>query len=107
MKALVAVVAIGLFALSLVAMPQPAAAQGQQPQAPAGQAPAPGEKSVEGKIKSVAGNAVTLEDGTKLMLTETLKVNRTELKPGTMIRASYEQRGGLNVATSLEVKKAQ
>ncbi len=106
MRTLVAVVTAGLFALSLAAMPQLSAAQGQQPQAPAGaQAPGPGEKIIEGKIKSVAGNALMLEDGTKLMLTETLGVKRAELKPGTMIRASYEERGGQNVATFLEVRK--
>jgi Cu/Ag efflux protein CusF len=51
----------------------------------------------------VAKKMVTLEDGTALMVTDAAQLK--DLKPGTMIKASYEESGGQKVAKSLEVKK--
>jgi Cu/Ag efflux protein CusF len=65
---------------------------------------------VQGKIKSVdpSGKMVTLANGTKLTipptLTPTLTVEeKSALKPGANVRASYEEKGGQKVATALMI----
>jgi hypothetical protein len=60
---------------------------------------------VEGKIKSVdsSGKMVTLDDGTKLTIPPTLSVEKKALQPGANVKASYEEKGGQKVATSLMV----
>jgi copper chaperone CopZ len=74
------------------------------PQIPAG-AGAPAEaKQIEGKIKTVDGGLVTLDDGTKLMIPASVKVERASLKEGATVKASYEQRAGQNIVTSIEVQ---
>ena len=73
-------------------------------------APYKGQKSdkmgqrVEGTIKSVRGNTVTLEDGTELSIPSAVKVSKDQLKPGTQITAEYEERAGQKVAKSIEIK---
>jgi hypothetical protein len=59
---------------------------------------------VEGRIKSVRGSLVTLEDGTELSIPSTVKVATDQLKPGTQITAEYEDRAGQKVAKSIEIK---
>jgi hypothetical protein len=59
---------------------------------------------VEGRIKSVRGGLVTLEDGTELSIPSTVKVAKDQLKPGTQITAEYEDRAGQKVAKSIEIK---
>ncbi len=60
---------------------------------------------VEGKIKSVdpSGKMVTLDDGTQLMIPPTVKVEKQALKPGANVKASYQEKDGQKVATSLMV----
>ena len=66
---------------------------------------APAEmKQIEGKIKTVDGGLVTLDDGTKLMIPASVKVERASLKEGATVKASYEQRAGQNIVTSIEVR---
>lgn len=71
----------------------------------------PMTKEVEGKIKSMGGSgkSVTLEDGTKLTIPDSLKAARGSLKRGMMVKATYEEKGGEKVVTliqlMLEVKK--
>ena len=62
------------------------------------------DKRVEGKIKSVDGSTVTLEDGTRLAIPSSVTISRAQLKPGTMIVAEYQERGGQKVATSVQIK---
>ena len=62
------------------------------------------DKRVEGTIKSVQGTTVTLDDGTTLSIPSSVKVSRDQLKPGAMIVAEYEERGGQKVATSVQIK---
>jgi hypothetical protein len=59
---------------------------------------------VEGKIKSVdtGDNSFTLEDGTKIWLSEGVSIGM--LKEGADVKASYEEKDGKNIATSVEVK---
>ena len=62
------------------------------------------EQKVEGTIKSVYGNLVTLEDGTELSIPSSVNVTKDQLKPGAQISAEYEQRGGHKVAKSIQIK---
>jgi len=59
---------------------------------------------VEGTIKSVRGNMVTLEDGTELSIPSSVKVMKDQLKPGAQISAEYEERAGQKVAKSIQIK---
>jgi hypothetical protein len=59
---------------------------------------------VEGTIKSVRGNMVTLEDGTQLSIPSSVKVAKDQLKPGAQIVAEYEERAGQKVATAVQIK---
>ena len=110
MKAFVAVLTAAVLVASAAWMSDTLAQAQQQPKAPAGTpAPAPGgaekAKEIEGKVKGVdaAKKMVTLEDGTTLMVADAAQLK--DLKPGTMIKASYEESGGQKIAKSLEVKK--
>jgi len=59
---------------------------------------------VEGTIKTVSGNMVTLEDGTQLSIPSSVKVVQSQLKPGVQISADYEEQSGQKVATSVRIK---
>ena len=61
-------------------------------------------KTVEGKIKSVSGGVVTLEDGTKLTIPKSVNVPKEQLKPGAVINAEYEEKGASKIATSVQIK---
>jgi hypothetical protein len=62
-------------------------------------------KEVEGKIKIMdgSGKRVTLEDGTTLTIPDSLKAARGSLKEGAIVKASYEEKGGEKVVTSIQV----
>jgi hypothetical protein len=62
------------------------------------------EKQIEGKIQKVAGNKVTLTDGTELTIPASVKVQQKDLKPGATVKASYEEKGGQKVVTNLQVQ---
>ena len=64
-------------------------------------------KSIEGKVMAVdpAGKTLTLDDGTKLMIPETVKFSRADLKPGAAVKAAYEEKDGQKILTNLEVSK--
>jgi len=72
-------------------------------------APAAWAEEVQGKIKSfdAAANTVVLEDGTQLMIPATMKVERQALKPGASVKASFQEKGGQKVATSIAVMPAR
>jgi Cu/Ag efflux protein CusF len=74
---------------------------------PASAPAAGGMKQIEGAIKSVdpSGRMVTLDDGTKLTIPPTVNVPKGDLKEGAMVKASFEEKGGQNVVTSLQVQK--
>jgi Protein of unknown function (DUF1344) len=63
------------------------------------------EDVLEGKIQSVdpSGKMITLDDGTKLTIPPTLTIETTALQPGTYVKASYDEKSGQKVATSLIV----
>ncbi len=60
-------------------------------------------EDVAGKIQSVdvADRAFVLEDGSKIWLAEGVPMDN--LKEGASVKASYEERDGKKVATSVEV----
>jgi Protein of unknown function (DUF1344) len=60
-------------------------------------------EDIAGKIQSVdtADRAFVLEDGSKIWLAE--GVSMDNLKEGTSVKASYEERDGKKIATSVEV----
>jgi|MudIll2142460700_1097286.scaffolds.fasta_scaffold17079_4 Cu/Ag efflux protein CusF len=72
-----------------------------------GASAAGGMKQIEGAIKSVdsSGRMVTLDDGTQLTIPPTVNVPRESLKEGAIVKASFEEKGGQKVVTSLEVQK--
>jgi hypothetical protein len=60
---------------------------------------------VEGKIQSVdtSDRTIVLDDGTKLSIAE--GVTMQDLKEGAKVKASYEERDGKKVATSITVSE--
>jgi len=60
---------------------------------------------IEGKIQKVdpADRMFVLEDGTQLWLAEGLQVD--SLKEGASVKASYEERDGKKIATSIKVSE--
>ncbi len=70
---------------------------------------APGgmQQEVQGAIKSLdpSGRMLTLDDGTQLTIPPTINVPQGMLKEGAMVKASFEERGGEKVVTSLEVQR--
>ena len=67
---------------------------------------APEAKEVQGKVKSLdrSEKNVTLEDGTKLMIPESIKLTSGALKKGAMVIAMYEEKDGQKVVTSILVQ---
>jgi len=65
-----------------------------------------GKLQVEGTIKSVdpSGRVLTLEDGTQLSIPPTVRIQREALKEGAKVKASYEERNGQKVVTTMEVR---
>jgi Cu/Ag efflux protein CusF len=59
---------------------------------------------VAGKIQAVdsAERVITLDDGTKLWVAEGIAIDN--LKEGAKVKASYEERDGKNVVTSIDVE---
>ena len=66
-----------------------------------------GAKTIEGKVMAVdpAGKSLTLDDGTKLTIPDSVKVSRADLKPGAAVKAAYEEKDGQKVLTQLEIAK--
>ncbi len=66
-------------------------------------------QTIGGKIMSVhpAGKMVTLYDGTKLMISPGVKVQRDTLKKGVLVIATYEEQSGQKVVTSIEVHREE
>jgi Cu/Ag efflux protein CusF len=84
------------------ALAQGASSAGAQPQAQTETG-----SMVEGKIVKVSGAKVTLDDGTKLMIPSSVKVQRADLKPGATVKASFEELGGQKVVTAIAVDSAR
>jgi hypothetical protein len=61
-------------------------------------------EEIQGKIKSLdtAERVIALDNGTRIWVAEGLSMN--SLREGALVKASYEERDGKKVATSIEVK---
>ncbi len=97
-----------VLAAFLVAMPSVWVSDVHAQATPGYQAPPAAGKmqQIEGKIKSLdpSGRMLTLEDGTQLTIPPSVNVPRESLKEGAIVKASFEERSGQKVVTSLEVK---
>ncbi len=62
-------------------------------------------QEIQGKIKTVDGAArvLTLEDGTQLWVAEGLSMDA--LKEGASVKASFEERDGKKVVTTIQVSE--
>jgi Cu/Ag efflux protein CusF len=62
-------------------------------------------EDVEGKVQSMDANdrVLTLEDGTKLWIAEGVSIEG--LKEGAKVKASFEERDGKKVASSVQVSE--
>jgi Cu/Ag efflux protein CusF len=96
------VAAVGIWLLFVLVFTTLVAAQAP---APGAKAPAVAKSEVSGKIKSVdpAGRTVLLENGTRLMIPESVHVDTATLKPGATVKASVEDKGGQKVVTAIQV----
>jgi Cu/Ag efflux protein CusF len=92
-----------LLVVALVSWVGVASAQ-TAPAAPA--PPAMGEKTMEGKVKSVdqAKKQVTLEDGTSFTIPATVQVEWASIKPGKTVAISYTEAGQQKTVRKVEVK---
>jgi uncharacterized protein DUF1344 len=63
--------------------------------------------TIEGKVMAVApdGKSLTLDDGTKLTIPESVQFSTADLKPGAAVKASYQEKDGQKVLTDLQVTK--
>jgi hypothetical protein len=64
-----------------------------------------GGQEVEGRIRDVGNERVTLEDGTVLAVPKGM-AKPSDLKVGAMVKAKYQERNGQKVATSIQVNPA-
>ncbi len=84
----IALVAAGPAGVGFPALAQPASAQGT--------------RMIEGRIVSLQGNQVMLNNGTIVTIPRDV-AQPTEIDQGDTIRLNYEVRNGQNVATSLQM----
>ena len=77
----------------------------QQGPAPAEKSPAVAPVEVSGRIKSVdpAGKTVLLEDGTRLVIPESVNSNPAALKAGATVKAKVQEKGGQKVVTAIQI----
>jgi Cu/Ag efflux protein CusF len=57
---------------------------------------------IEGRVVTVKGEQVTLDNGTQLTVPKS-QAQAQELKQGTKIKATYEERDGKKVVNSLQI----
>lgn len=57
---------------------------------------------VEGRVRDVRGEQVTLSDGTLLTVPKS-QAQKEEIKPGSLIKATYHERDGKKIVTSLRI----
>lgn len=63
-------------------------------------------KAIQGKVRELdrLKNIVILEDGTKLLIPESIKITSGTLRKGAMIIAMYEEKDGQKVVTTILVQ---
>jgi Cu/Ag efflux protein CusF len=65
-----------------------------------------GAADIQGKVKTwdPAAKMITLEDGTQLSVATDAKMMGDQIKEGSTVKASYDERDGKKVLTQIEVK---
>lgn len=65
-----------------------------------------GAADIEGKVKTwdAATKMITLEDGTQLSVAADAKMMGDQVKEGSTVKASYDEKDGKKVITQIEVK---
>jgi hypothetical protein len=66
--------------------------------------PAAEIKELSGTVQMVEGDKVTLTDGTQFIIPSSVLVQENELRPGSEVKASYEERAGEKTAVSIQVE---
>ena len=63
---------------------------------------------VQAKVQNLdqSGRWLTLDSGLKLMIPESVKVDRKALQPGTDVKVSYETQGSEHIVTAIQVQPA-
>jgi Cu/Ag efflux protein CusF len=115
MSLLIGVLFVAWAGMAIAQQPAPKPPAAQQPPAlqqspappsnPAASPASPSMQQVQGKVKRVdqAANRVTLDDGTQLTIPASVRVDWKTLKPGSGIRAQYQDRDGMKVVTRMDV----
>lgn len=69
----------------------------------------PSGPEVQGRVTAMnlAGPTVMLDDGTVLHLTDSSQIALRDVEERTVVRATYEERGGEKFATSLKVQERE
>jgi hypothetical protein len=95
-----------LLVIALVGWVGAVSAQTQAPATSAPAAPAAGEKTMEGKVKTVdqAKKQVTLEDGTSFTIPATVQVEWATITPGKTVSIHYTEAGQMKTVRKFEVK---
>jgi len=88
----VLMVTVALILTSGTGIPVPASAQLASGQ---------GQRRVEGRIVSLQGNQVMLNDGTTMTIPRNV-AQPTEMEQGDTVRLTYEVRNGKKIATSIQ-----
>ncbi|HWC04423.1 MAG TPA: DUF1344 domain-containing protein [Methylomirabilota bacterium] len=98
--------AIGIWLLFVLVFASIVGAQGSPAPAPASKKPPTITQSeVNGRVRSVdpAGRTVLLEDGTRLMIPESVAFDPGALKRGATVKATVAEKGGQKVVTAIQV----
>ena len=71
-------------------------------------APVAWAADVQAKVQNLdqSGRWLTLDSGLKLMIPESVKVDRKALQPGTDVKVSYETQGSEHIVTAIQVQPA-
>lgn len=64
-----------------------------------------GGQDLEGRIRDVGNERITLDDGTVLFIPKGM-AKQSDLKIGATVKAKYQDRNGQKVATALQVNPA-
>ena len=64
-----------------------------------------GGQDLEGRIRDVGNERITLDDGTVLFIPKGM-TKQSDLKVGATVKAKYQDRNGQKVATALQVNPA-
>jgi hypothetical protein len=65
-----------------------------------------GGQEIEGRIRDVGTERITLEEGTVLAVPKNM-AKQSDLKVGAMVKVKYQERNGQKVATSIQLNPSE